>query len=75
MLHQYLDGELDNPATDRVAAHLDMCSHCGLEASTYHAIKESVARGQRPAPAALERLRDFAAGVVTNPGGDAGRTG
>jgi hypothetical protein len=53
------DGELDEVTARRVAAHLEECSRCGLEAATYAQIKTALAgRGTVPADAA-GRLRRF----------------
>jgi anti-sigma factor RsiW len=60
VLQTYLDDELDDDAARKVAAHLEDCRRCGLEAETYEALKESLRRG--PAGLADEpvaRLRDF----------------
>ncbi len=61
-LQHYLDGELDDARTARIAAHLEQCLRCGLEADAYEHIKTSLAqRGpDRPDDPALERLRAFA---------------
>lgn len=59
-LQSHLDAEIDDLAARRVAAHLEHCRRCGLEADTYRAIKETIAR--RAAPLDLdtaERLRAF----------------
>jgi anti-sigma factor (TIGR02949 family) len=62
LLQRYLDGELDTPRARRLAAHLEDCRRCGLEADTYEQIKASLAqRRARDLPLdALERLNDFA---------------
>lgn len=60
LLQAYLDDEADAPAAARVAAHLELCRVCGLEAETYRALKHALARQHRPDPAALTRLRQFA---------------
>lgn len=64
LLQSYLDGELDAPSSRVIAEHLEDCRRCGLEASTYRAIKTAVADGgQGPAsvePEAVARLRHFA---------------
>lgn len=60
VLQSYLDDELDPDAAHKVAAHLEDCRRCGLEAETYEALKESLRRG--PAGLADEpvsRLREF----------------
>ena len=65
VLQSYLDGEANAPTATMVAEHLETCRACGLEASTYLAIKTAIAT-PRDAPravddAAVARLRDFAA--------------
>ena len=60
VLQSYLDQELDDDAAHKVAAHLEDCRRCGLEAETYEALKASLQRG--PAGLADEpvtRLREF----------------
>ena len=67
VLQGYLDGELDAPTSNQVAAHLEVCRRCGLEATTYLAIKTAIASSAAPSPAvdttAVERLRQFADGL------------
>lgn len=60
-LQRYLDGDLDDDGAQRLAAHLELCRDCGMEAETYLAIKVSLAaRGTDPLPAdARTRLTDF----------------
>lgn len=62
LLQAYLDGQVDERATERVAAHLHVCRRCGLEADTYRALKNSIGRHRRPLPEdRLRRLTAFAA--------------
>lgn len=62
LLQHYLDGELDDRRAARLAAHLDDCRRCGLEADTYQRIKTSLAQQQPAVPAdSLARLREFGA--------------
>lgn len=59
-LQHYLDRELDDRRSTRLAAHLEDCRRCGLEADTYRRIKQSLAEQQSPVSAeALKRLREF----------------
>jgi anti-sigma factor RsiW len=61
LLQRFLDDELDDPnAVDALAAHLDACGKCELEAETYRRIKEALA-ARRPdlPPETVERLRAF----------------
>jgi anti-sigma factor RsiW len=63
-LQRYLDGEVDEYTLRRVAAHLEDCRRCGLEAATYRSLKRALARrGLVPADAAA-RLRTFAEQLV-----------
>jgi prolipoprotein diacylglyceryl transferase len=38
MLQSFLDREVDDGTAERVAAHLEMCRHCGLDADVYRAV-------------------------------------
>ncbi len=59
VLQQVLDAETDDRTADEVAAHLEACLVCGLEADTYLRIKDSLyARGSIDR-VAVGRLRDF----------------
>ncbi len=62
VLQSYLDGEVDPPTAAMVSAHLEFCRRCGLEASTYRAIKTAIATtGPTDVDdAAVRRLRAFA---------------
>jgi anti-sigma factor RsiW len=59
VLQAYLDDEADAPTALEVAAHLEVCRDCGLEATAYEDLKASLARHSDPDPAALDRLRNF----------------
>ncbi len=61
LLQRYLDGELDGAAeVDALAAHLDECEGCGLEADTYRRIKATLEARRTPVSAeTVERLRQF----------------
>lgn len=60
VLQSYLDGHVDDLTARRVHGHLERCRQCGLEAETYQAIKDALARrGQRVDSRSLERLRAF----------------
>lgn len=65
VLQSYLDGETEAPTSHMVAEHLEVCRKCGLEASTYLAIKTAIAaknpQGTAVDDVAVSRLRDFAA--------------
>lgn len=63
VLQDYLDGEVSGSTRTMVAEHLEQCRRCGLEASTYRAIKSAIAASapdQLIDAAAVERLRRFA---------------
>lgn len=63
LLQEYLDDVLDDARAARLAAHLEECRRCGLEADTYRRIKQSLAerRGGIDVVAdnAIARLRAF----------------
>jgi len=64
-LQHYLDGELNDRRSERLAAHLEDCRRCGLEADTYERIKHSLADHQPSVPAdSLARLREFGARIA-----------
>lgn len=65
-LQRYLDDQLDEGAAAMVAAHLDECRRCGLDAESYREVKVAVAsRSRPPTPEQLERLTSFVAELVT----------
>jgi len=69
VLQSYLDGEIDERDLAVVEQHLDMCRDCGLEADTYRAVKQGLARQRIAiAPDVMERLRDFADNLVSENG-------
>ena len=59
VLQQCLDEEIDQATARRVAAHLEVCLHCGLEAATYRKLKASLARQLIPDDEVMSRLRRF----------------
>lgn len=63
-LQPYLDGEVDDRTVERLAAHLEDCRKCGLEARTYRALKHALARRSAPSDDALNRLHSFAEQLV-----------
>ncbi|MFH9071369.1 anti-sigma factor family protein [Streptomyces alboflavus] len=67
VLQSYLDGETDEVTARRVAAHLEDCRRCGLEATLYEEIKNALARRQQPDELTLHRLRDFGAALLEEP--------
>ena len=65
VLQAYLDGQVDEATARQVARHLEMCRRCGLEAQTYSAIKQALARGGRDVDAgAVARLQAFGLGLT-----------
>jgi anti-sigma factor RsiW len=60
VLQSYLDRELDDHTAGKVAAHLEDCRRCGLEAETYAALKDALKRGPAGfADDSVTRLREF----------------
>ncbi len=61
VLQGYLDGQLAGADATLVAAHLDECLDCGLEAGAYERIKAALAdpMPEGADPDAIERLRQF----------------
>ncbi len=71
LLQTHLDGELDPARSQRVAAHLDDCLRCGLEADTYRALCDSLERRIPIDPEPLARLHEFGARLAAEgPGHD-----
>lgn len=72
VLQSYLDGETEAPTSRMVAEHLELCRQCGLEASTYLAIKTAIAANAPEMTSvdndAVARLRDFADGLGESKG-------
>ncbi len=67
LLQSFLDGDLDEVTARRVARHLEMCRRCGLEATTYTAIKATLARrGTGVDPAAVARLAEFGTSLLVD---------
>jgi anti-sigma factor RsiW len=65
LLQHYLDAELDDRRSRRLADHLEDCRRCGLEADTYERIKHSLAQSQPAVPSdSLARLREFGARIA-----------
>ncbi|KQX30699.1 hypothetical protein ASD97_12700 [Streptomyces sp. Root63] len=67
VLQSYLDGETDEVTARRVAAHLEDCRRCGLEASVYRELHDALARRAEPGGGAVERLRAFGASLMSDP--------
>ena len=74
VLQAYLDLEVDNLTTRRIAHHLEHCRRCGMELAVYQEIKATLARhGGGVDDDALGRLRSFGERLAgeAEPGGDA----
>jgi anti-sigma factor RsiW len=65
-LQAYLDGEVDDRTRQRLAAHLEDCRKCGLEAHTYRTLKAALGRRSAPPADALTRLHSFADELVAH---------
>ena len=65
VLQSYLDDDVEPDFASKIAAHLEACRDCGLEAETYIQIKDSLAR-QRPVvdDEVVARLRDFGESIA-----------
>ena len=70
-LQSYLDNEDTIENRDMIAAHLQACRDCGLEADTFNQIKASLARPVLEIDdSALERLRAFGASITQEAAND-----
>lgn len=67
-LQRYLDGEADDLTAARVAAHLEECRRCGLQAQTYRAIKRALRGSGNVDELALHRLRAFSGSLIASEG-------
>lgn len=75
VLQSYLDGELDDRHAGMVAAHLEHCERCGIEAEVYEQVKDQLRDlHQQPDPNAIARLRTFADRVAAGAADDTGTT-
>jgi len=68
-LQRYLDGEADELTATRIAEHLEECRRCGLQATTYRAIKRAL-RGHDVDELALRRLRSLNRSLAETGGAD-----
>lgn len=61
LLQRFLDDELDREHDiESLAAHLEECKRCGLEADTYQKIKSALEQRRIDvAPESVARLREF----------------
>lgn len=70
ILQSFLDSELDDVTTDKVAEHLEDCRRCGMAADVYLEIKASLGRDAAVVPeGALSRLESFARSLTVDGGG------
>jgi anti-sigma factor (TIGR02949 family) len=70
-LQAYLDGEIDDLTTQRIAHHLEDCRRCGMELDVYTQIKASLQRRGHDADGdALQRLRAFSQRLALVPESD-----
>ena len=67
-LQAYLDGEVDDLTTRRIAHHLEDCRRCGMDLDVYTQIKASLQRrGVAVEADAVERLRSFSRQLSSAP--------
>jgi predicted anti-sigma-YlaC factor YlaD len=72
ILQSFLDSELDEMTTDKVAEHLEDCRRCGMAADVYLEIKASLGRDAPVVPEeSLNRLEDFARRLTEDEEGEA----
>jgi anti-sigma factor RsiW len=76
VLQSYLDGNVDEGTARRVAAHLEGCRRCGLEAEVYLAIKRALANDRDTIePEVIDRLQHFASHLAHSGDPTAGTDG
>lgn len=64
-LQLYLDHEIEQERSALIAAHLDYCRKCGLEADAYEQIKSTLASQRQAVPdESVQRLRAFGRGLL-----------
>ncbi len=69
LLQAFLDDQSDPVTARRVAAHLDDCRRCGLEATVYREMKRALRHQAPPVPEpALRRLRRFGDALANDTG-------
>jgi len=67
VLQQYLDEELEASEVPKVLQHLEACRDCGLEATMYTRIKESLQNHQdSPSQDSMSRIRALAEELATS---------
>ena len=66
VLQEYLDEELEASQVPKVLKHLEACKDCGLEATMYTRIKESLVSHQQSADEdSMARIRALAQELAT----------
>jgi anti-sigma factor RsiW len=60
LLQAFVDRELDEDTARVIAAHLDDCRRCGLEAEMYRRVQDSLRTRVSVSQAAVARLQEFA---------------
>ncbi len=66
VLQQYLDEELEAAEVPKVLKHLEACKDCGLEATVYTRIKDSLLNHQdSPTDDSMVRIRALAQELAT----------
>lgn len=71
ILQRFLDSELDEMTTDKVAEHLEDCRRCGMAADVYLEIKASLGRHAPVVPEdALSRLEEFSRDLLSGEDGE-----
>jgi len=62
-LQLFLDGQVDEATSVKIAAHLEICEECGPEAEVYRQILHTLRERGQATPDVMDRLRLFAEGV------------
>ncbi|MCH9805368.1 MAG: zf-HC2 domain-containing protein [Acidimicrobiaceae bacterium] len=67
VMQQYLDAELEPSQVPKVLKHLEACKDCGLEATMYTRIKDSLQNHQEsPTEDSIARIRNLAEELAAN---------
>ncbi|MFV1989643.1 MAG: anti-sigma factor [Acidimicrobiales bacterium] len=62
-LQLFLDDQVDEATSVKIASHLETCEECGPEAEVYRQILHTLRERDQATPEVMERLRLFAEGV------------
>ncbi len=66
VLQSHLDGELDDERRRKVAAHLDECERCGLEAEVLDGVRTALRSRREKLPVATATaLREFSDRLIS----------